>query len=120
MSTTIKYSGDGLHFSLVSGAGTILPEMEVPETGVAYVSTRLGPRVVTFPNYDQPDKSSVKVNTVFTLVPDTTSVVGKCADADVIAAFYDDDDDEEEDDGELDDEEDDDIDDDTDDDDDEN
>jgi len=104
MSTTIKYSGDGLNFSLVSGAGVILPEMEVPETGVAYVSTRLGPRVVTFPNYDQPDKASVKVNTVFTLVPDTTSVVGKCADADVIAAFYDDDDeDEDEDEDDIDD-----------------
>jgi hypothetical protein len=91
--STIKYSADGLNFSLIGSAGgVILPEMPVPETGVAYVSTRLGPRVVTFPHYDLEDKGRVKVNTVFSLTPETTAVVGKCADADAISDSYDDDD----------------------------
>lgn len=95
MPATIKYTDDGLNFSLMGATGQILTETPVPETGVAYVSTRIGPRVVTFPNYDLPDKGKVKVNTVFSLLPDSTAVVGKCASAEDIAASYEDDDDEE-------------------------
>jgi hypothetical protein len=102
MSVTIKYSEDGLNFSLLGASGVIMPEQQVPETGVAYVSTRIGPRVVTFPHYGLEDTARVKTNTVFALVAEPTAISGKCASASNIADSYEDDDEDEEEDEDAD------------------
>jgi hypothetical protein len=95
---TLKYSDDGLCFSLIGSSGkTLTEETQVPETGVAYLATLVGPRVITFPNYAIPGPKPA-VNQIFSLVPVTTVRSGQCASADDIAASFDcdEDDDEEE------------------------
>jgi hypothetical protein len=106
LSLTLKYSDDGLNFSIIGRSGNILPEQPVPETGIAFVSTNIGSRVVIFPNYEMPRTSKEKLNTVYMLLPVQTTVSGKCASAIDIAASYEDDDDEMEDDEDVDDDED--------------
>lgn len=109
MALTLKYSPDGLEFSILGQSGVIFPQEAVPENGIALVNTTIGPRVVIFPHNELPGTSKEKSNTVFELLPVTTSVSGRCASADAIALEYGGADDEEILDDELDDDEEDDI-----------
>lgn len=100
---TLQYTNEGLDFALLTTTGGKLTDpAPVPETGVAYLATRNGPRVVVFPNYSiEGDGAKPKENTIYTLSPLPTKVEGECADEDAIAAASGDEDDEDEDDTEL-------------------
>lgn len=97
---TLQYINGGLDFALLTTTGGKLTDpAPVPETGVAYLATRNGPRVVVFPNYAIEGGTKPKDNTIYALTPVATKVDGECASVEAIAAASgDDDDDEDEDD----------------------
>lgn len=91
MAETIEYSPDGLSFLIRDAIGVpIASTQSVPETGVAYLATDKGGRVVVFPNYNLPGRKP-KVNQVFSLLETPTVIKGICASAsDISAAFEED------------------------------
>lgn len=106
MPETLKYLDDGLAFTVLGVSGLKLTEPQpVPETGVCYLSTPTGPRVVLFPVYDMPGtKPVIGEGLICTITPVPTMIAGKCADIDAIDAAaegdedFEDEDDEDEDD----------------------
>lgn len=98
MSETICYSPDGIEFSLKGPLGNVIAEQQVvPETGVAYLVTKAGPRVVFFPIYTMQSIGGITPlkDTVYELRPIPTLVVGGCGTANDIADANDVEDDDE-------------------------